>query len=86
LSDAYAIFTRGLVDAWQAAGVGLGHTFPGSDIPGSDRWIGGLLSPQWLVRIDYIFHTGEWVTVSARMAEIDGVSDHRGVVAVLRLR
>jgi endonuclease/exonuclease/phosphatase (EEP) superfamily protein YafD len=37
-------------------------------------------------RIDYVFHSDEWVTISARMAQIDGVSDHRGAIAVLKLR
>jgi endonuclease/exonuclease/phosphatase (EEP) superfamily protein YafD len=39
----------------------------------------------WLVRIDYIFHSPHWITLDARLAKFDGVSDHRGVVAVLAL-
>jgi endonuclease/exonuclease/phosphatase (EEP) superfamily protein YafD len=39
----------------------------------------------WLVRIDYIFHSPHWKTLDARLAKFDGVSDHRGVVAVLAL-
>jgi endonuclease/exonuclease/phosphatase (EEP) superfamily protein YafD len=85
LSAAYRILTRDLSDAYQEAGFGLGHTFPGSDIPESDRpHIGGWYVPQWLARIDYVFHTGDWETLSARVARFDGVSDHRGVVAVLQ--
>lgn len=86
-SDAYQILTATLQDAWAEAGWGLGHTFPGSSTsPGSDRpRLGGLAVPPWLARIDYIFCTPDWEVVSARLARVDGVSDHRGVVAELRL-
>lgn len=84
LTAAYRILSRSLVDAWQTAGFGLGHTFPGSDIPGSMRpRLAGIPVPQWLARIDYIFHSNHLCTLSARTARFDGVSDHRGVVAVL---
>lgn len=87
LNDAYRILTAELHDAWQEAGFGLGHTFPGSTVPGSDRpRIGRWYVPRWLARIDYIFHSQDWDTVSARTAKIDDVSDHRGVLAVLRLK
>jgi endonuclease/exonuclease/phosphatase (EEP) superfamily protein YafD len=88
LNEATRILTRELRDAWREAGFGLGHTFPGSTIPGSDRpRIGGsnLFVPPWLARIDYVFHSKEWVTVSAKLARFDRVSDHRGVIAVLQL-
>jgi len=84
LTAAYRILRRALVDCWQAAGFGLGHTFPGSDIPGSMRpRLAGIPVPQWLARIDYIFHSTHLRAVAARTARFDGVSDHRGVVAVL---
>jgi endonuclease/exonuclease/phosphatase (EEP) superfamily protein YafD len=84
LSGAYQVATAGLVDAWAQAGFGLGHTFPGSDIPGSSRpRVLGWSAPQWLARIDYIFFTPGWRALAARTARFDGVSDHRGVVAVL---
>lgn len=87
LSDSYQILTGELQDSWREAGFGLGHTFPGSTIPESDRpHLGSWYVPAWLARIDYIFHTRQWETVSARLAQFDQVSDHRGVVAVLRLR
>jgi endonuclease/exonuclease/phosphatase (EEP) superfamily protein YafD len=86
LSDAYRIMTQNLVDAYRSMGVGLGHTFPGSTLPESDRpRLGNLFIPAWLVRIDYIFHSGDWTAVSAHTAKIDGVSDHRGVVVELVL-
>lgn len=86
LSGGYKIITRVLRDSWQEAGYGFGHTFPGSSINGSarPRW-GPFSVPQWLVRIDYIFVSDEWIVVDARMAEFDGVSDHRGVVVELAL-
>jgi endonuclease/exonuclease/phosphatase (EEP) superfamily protein YafD len=84
LSDAYKTITGVLTDAYRAAGFGLGHTFPGSTTPGSDRpHIGRLYVPAWVMRIDYVFHSDDWPTVSARTAHIDGVSDHRGVIAEL---
>jgi len=87
LNQAYKTFAADFLDAWQSAGFGLGHTFPGSDVPGSSRpRIGPWPVPQWLVRIDYVFYSDHWEALSARLALIDGVSDHRGVVAVLRLR
>jgi endonuclease/exonuclease/phosphatase (EEP) superfamily protein YafD len=87
LSDAYQTITSGLVDAYRSAGFGLGHTFPGSTIPESDRpHIGDLYVPAWVIRIDYIFHSDDWVAISARTARIDGVSDHRGVIVELAKR
>jgi endonuclease/exonuclease/phosphatase (EEP) superfamily protein YafD len=87
LNEATRIITRELRDAWWQAGFGLGHTFPGSTIPGSDRPRIGRdrFVPPWLARIDYVFHSQEWETVSARLAPFDRVSDHRGVIAVLKL-
>ena len=84
LSDAYKAMTQYLEDGFRSAGAGLGHTFPGSTLPESDRpRIGSLFLPPWLMRIDYIFHSDEWTAVSAHTAKIDGVSDHRGVVVEL---
>ena len=87
LSDAYDMITAGqLCDAFQEAGWGLGHTFPGSKEPGSHRFhVGAWYIPQWLARIDYIFVSSEWGVAAARVAPFDGVSDHRGVVAELVL-
>jgi vancomycin resistance protein VanJ len=86
-NDSYRILTSGLIDAWRVAGFGLGHTFPGSTIPGSDRpRLGNWYVPTWLSRIDYIFYSSHFRAVEARTALVDGVSDHRGVVAVLVVR
>lgn len=84
LSDAYQIITTEVTDSFRVAGFGLGHTFPGSTIPESDRpHIGRLFVPPWMTRIDYIFLSDDWTTLSARIARFDGVSDHRGVIAEL---
>jgi endonuclease/exonuclease/phosphatase (EEP) superfamily protein YafD len=87
LTEPYQIFTSQFIDAWQEAGFGLGHTFPGSDIPGSSRpYLFGGPVPMWLARIDYVFHSPDWETLTARVARFDGVSDHRGVVVILALK
>jgi vancomycin resistance protein VanJ len=81
LSDTYHTITAELSDSFRGAGFGLGHTFPGSTIPESDRpHIGRLFVPPWMMRIDYIFLSDDWTTFSARTARFDGVSDHRGVI------
>jgi endonuclease/exonuclease/phosphatase (EEP) superfamily protein YafD len=87
LSDAYQTITEELIDSYRSAGYGLGNTFPGGTTPGGDRpHIGSLYVPAWLMRIDYVFHSNDWTTLSARTARIDGVSDHRGVIVKLAHR
>jgi endonuclease/exonuclease/phosphatase (EEP) superfamily protein YafD len=87
LTGAYKILASSLEDGWVRAGFGLGHTFPGSDVPGSSRpHIAGWSVPMWLARIDYVFFTPDWQALAARNAVFDGVSDHRGVVVVLSLK
>jgi len=87
VTQPYRIITRGdLQDAWHSAGFGLGGTFPGSAVPESSRWkIGPWYVPQWLLRIDYVFISHHWAVRSARVAQFDEVSDHRGVIAELVL-
>lgn len=85
-SRAYATITRNLYDAWREAGRGFGNTFPGADAEGgSRRIIGGLLAPQWLVRIDYVFYSRHWRADAATIGGWDGVSDHRPIIARLVL-
>ena len=82
LSDAYKLLREELEDAWIEAGFGLGHTFPGSGIPGSSRpQVAGILVPQWMARIDYVFYSDQMQAIAAHLAPFDGVSDHRGVVS-----
>lgn len=83
----YAIVSVALGDSWREAGWGLGGTFPGADSYMSARpRIYGVLAPMWLVRIDYVFHSRQWRPVEAHIGPWDGVSDHRPVVATLRLQ
>jgi endonuclease/exonuclease/phosphatase (EEP) superfamily protein YafD len=88
LNDSYRIpVNAGLQDAWAEAGFGLGHTFPGNKSPGTSRpHVGNWYVPEWMIRIDYIFASKEWEVLSAHTAKTDGYSDHRGVVAYLRLK
>jgi endonuclease/exonuclease/phosphatase (EEP) superfamily protein YafD len=86
LSDAYRILAGSLVDAWAEAGAGLGHTYPGQEEGYAGAELGGRPAPQWLVRIDYVFHSKDWQALEARTTRADGISDHRGVVAKLVLR
>jgi endonuclease/exonuclease/phosphatase family metal-dependent hydrolase len=78
--------TEVLEDSWREAGFGFGHTFPGAQNEWSSRpAIAGWDVPQWLVRIDYVFHSTHFDTLAVRTAQFDGMSDHRGVVASLAL-
>ena len=87
LSTAYRIMTGELHDAWRETGFGLGHTFPGSSIPGSARpRVAGYPVPKWLARIDYVLYSDHWIGLSSRLAPFDRVSDHRGVLTELTLK
>jgi endonuclease/exonuclease/phosphatase (EEP) superfamily protein YafD len=86
LSTAHRTITRHLRDAWEERGHGLGHTFPGAASPGSSRpRIAGILVPQWLIRIDYIFYSDHFTAQSAAIGPWDGTSDHRPILADLVL-
>lgn len=86
LNAAHRILTDSLVDSWQEAGWGLGHTFPaGRTADGRLPRLFGVPMPPLFYRIDYIFHTPDLAAVSAAVTQHDGVSDHRAVVVVLTL-
>ena len=79
LSDVFQIITTEVSDSFRAAGFGLRHTFPGSTIPESDPpHLGRLLMPSWMMRIDYIFHSDDWATLSARTARMTVYLTTRG--------
>ena len=65
-----------LQDTQAAAGSGLGHTWPNGVVIGAPQWLPALL------RIDYIWHGAEFVTLSHRVAGPLG-SDHLPLMAVL---
>jgi endonuclease/exonuclease/phosphatase (EEP) superfamily protein YafD len=86
-SRAYRIITQQLGDAWREAGLGFGHTFPGGPSPGIWRpMIFDYPLPMWVARIDYSFHSHHWQAIRAELGRWDGVSDHRPVIAVLKLK
>lgn len=72
LNEVYQVITlAGLRDAWREVGQGMGFTFP--------RQLGSL-SPAWMTRIDHVFLSSQWLIQTAKLAPVDGSSDHRGVV------
>lgn len=78
---AHDLITRELADAWETAGWGLGHTFPGANGRGSSRpRLLGIPVPKWLIRIDFVFYSRPLSPVAAAVGPWDGVSDHRPVV------
>ncbi len=85
-STPYRMATQVLGDAWREGGFGFGLTFPGdTTFEGSRPRVRQFYIPQWIVRIDYVFHTPQWQTVEAHIGPWDGASDHRPVVATLAL-
>ena len=76
---AYRNLTRSLNDGWAGAGWGPGHTFPG------DSTLNGRSLPNWLARIDYVFHSDHWQATSAQVGPWDGASDHQPVLVTLQM-
>lgn len=74
-SAAYRRLTRRLGDAHREAGWGFGHTFP-------DGEVRSIPTPFPLVRIDYIFHSGDVAAAKAYVGDSGG-PDHRFLVAEL---
>ncbi len=79
-STAYQTVTAVLSDAWLEAGFGFGQTFPGGPLKPTPL---GFPVPNWLLRIDYVFHSPEWRALDTRIGPWDGESDHRPVLARL---
>jgi vancomycin resistance protein VanJ len=86
-SETYRMIRRHLSSAHDAAGCGFGFTFPTTSRFFSFRRLGPL--PRFpvppLIRIDHIFHSAHFSTLSARTLKNPGGSDHRPVVAELSL-
>lgn len=78
--EVYRTLSARFTDAFREAGWGLGHTFPTTG-----GQLGPIPHPDRLVRIDYVFHSDDWRAEVAWVGEWDGQSDHRPVVARLRL-
>lgn len=81
-SSTHDTYEKALIDAWAARGFGFGHTFPGGPVRPT---VLGIRSPEWYVRIDYVFVTPDITVSAARIGLWDGMSDHRPVVAVIEL-
>jgi endonuclease/exonuclease/phosphatase (EEP) superfamily protein YafD len=81
-SDAYALLQSRLTNAHQAAGWGLGHTFPAD----GTRHIGGTSIPARLMRLDMIFYSDELVALDSYVSATHGASDHMPVLATLAWR
>jgi len=79
-SGAYRIITRELEDSWRALGFGFGSTFHGGAPEDSPA---RLSLPNWLLRIDYVFHSRDLTTLSVKVAPWRHASDHRPVTAVV---
>lgn len=75
-STMYARVAALLQDTQAEAGSGLGHTWPNGAVVGAPQWLPALL------RIDYIWHSAEFVALSHQVAGPLG-SDHLPVMAVL---
>jgi endonuclease/exonuclease/phosphatase (EEP) superfamily protein YafD len=78
-STSYPLVTAVLQDSFREAGWGFGHTFPSSL-----AWAGWNL-PLPLLRIDYVFHSGELVAQQARVGSEAG-SHHLPVIVNLAFR
>jgi endonuclease/exonuclease/phosphatase (EEP) superfamily protein YafD len=78
--EVYRTLSAHLTDAFREAGWGFGHTFPAT----GGRWW-GIPYPDRMVRIDHVFYSADWRAEAAWVGEWDGFSDHRPVVARLRL-
>jgi len=86
-NDAYRMLTTAWADSFREAGRGFGHTYPGSDFSGSKRFqFGDVSLPQWLIRIDFVWHSPHWQAINAQVGPWDGYSDHRPMIAQLVLR
>lgn len=81
-SSTHETYETALVDTWAAKGFGFGHTFPGGPVRPT---VLGIRSPEWYVRIDYIFVTPDIAVSEARIGHWDGMSDHRPVVSTVVL-
>ena len=86
-NDPYRLMSSVLIDSWHEAGWGFGHTFPGAATPGGSRPTrrGVPIVPQWLLRIDYVWHSHQLVAAEVKPGPFDEQSDHRPMLATLAL-
>jgi endonuclease/exonuclease/phosphatase (EEP) superfamily protein YafD len=80
MHEVYQALSAHLRDAFPRGDLDQGYTYPAT----KGRTYGiPHLGP--MVRIDHIFHSDDWWSEAAWVAEWDGASDHRAVIARLRL-
>jgi len=85
-NDAYRMLATAWIDSFREAGRGFGHSYPGSDFSGSKRFqFGDVPLPQWLIRIDFVWHSPHWRAINAQVGPWDGYSDHSPMIAQLVL-
>jgi endonuclease/exonuclease/phosphatase (EEP) superfamily protein YafD len=77
-SDDYRAMDDLLDDSFREAGARMGFTFP-ARIGVTKRFL------PYLVRIDYIWHSDQFVALNAHVGDDSGTSDHRPVIAELSL-
>jgi len=80
-SEAYRRINHYLQDAYWEAGQGFGFSYPAPPYTFMDMKL--QTGPLW--RIDYIFHSQEFIVTSARTLGTSGGSDHFPVVAELSM-
>ncbi len=76
---AYARLTRVLSDSYREEGQGFGFTFP------NNLTLNGMHIPGPFVRLDYIFHSHDWMALQA-FVNCEHSSDHCYLVAQLALK
>lgn len=85
LSEDYQRITARFADSYREAGWGLGFTFPDFGGPNAAPGRVRFLPVRPVVRLDYVFHN-QWVqTQLIRVWPESGGSDHRPLLATLRL-
>jgi endonuclease/exonuclease/phosphatase (EEP) superfamily protein YafD len=83
---AYTLVTREMQDAWREVGWGAGQTFPSArTTDGRRASVWSIPIMPWLVRIDYVFYSGDAQATTANIGPWDGHSDHRPVVVDIQL-
>jgi vancomycin resistance protein VanJ len=78
-SSIYASLAAQMVDSFRQGGVGLGNTWPVVRCDGLGRLVPTLL------RLDYVWHSHHFQTLSAELGPLLG-SDHLPVIVTLRFR
>jgi vancomycin resistance protein VanJ len=83
-TEDYLLITRTYQDTYREVGWGMGPTFPDSDPnTASTNVFGKINTLPLLLRLDYIFHSQQFVAVASHVWPTSGGSDHHPVYAEL---